>query len=137
MTTNNNTHSALRQALQRAEKTDAAKLSSNFTYRTMLKVDRLNKELDRKQELRSMIWTIAIAAFMILSGGITLGVMYGQEIVRSFSTIGASAAESLTIESGAALFPSLFISITPIVILLIADHLLRRAYSKRHSRSKE
>lgn len=135
--TTNNTHSTLRQALQRADMAHATKLSSNFTYRTMLKVDKLNKELERKRELRSMIWTIAIVAFMILSGGITLGLLYGSEIVRSFSTMGASVGESFTLESGFALIPQLFVFITPIAILLIADHMLRRAYSKRHNRPNQ
>ena len=134
MTMNNNTHSALRQALQRADKADATKLSSNFTYRTMLKVNELNNELEHKRELRSMIWTIAIVVFMILSGGMTLGLMYGHEIVRSFSTIGVSVADRLTIEPEASLIPTLLIFVTPIIILLITDHLLRRAYSKRHNR---
>lgn len=131
MTPTNNTHSALHKALKHSVEKDAPKLSSNFTYLTMLKVAKLNEEMARKRERRSLIWTIAIVLFIIISGGTVIGVWFGEEIVKSFSNVGSSIGESLSKDTWT-ITPFMIIFSLSIVILLVADHVLRRIYMKRH-----
>lgn len=131
MTPTNNTHSALHKALKHSVEKDALKLSSNFTYLTMLKVAKLNEEMARKRERRSLIWTIAIALFMIISGGTVIGVWFGEEIVKSFSNVGSSIGESFSKDTWT-ITPFMIIFSLSIAILLVADHVLRRIYMKRH-----
>lgn len=131
MTPTNNTHSALHKALKHSVKKDAPKLSSNFTYLTMLKVAKLNEEMARKRERRSLIWTIAIVLFMIISGGTVIGVCFGEEIVKSFSNVGSSIGESFSKDTWT-ITPFMIIFSLSITILLVADHVLRRIYMKRH-----
>lgn len=131
MTPTNNTHSALHKALKHSVEKDDPKLSSNFTYLTMLKVAKLNEEMARKRERRSLIWTIAIALFMIISGGTVLGVWFGEEIVKSFSNVGSSIGESFGKDTWT-ITPFMITFSLSIAILLVADHILRRIYMKRH-----
>lgn len=135
MTPTNDTHSALHKALKHSVEKNATKLSSNFTYLTMLKVNKLSQEMERKRERRSLLWTIAIAAFMLISGITILWIKFGTEITRTIDSMDEATIESFS-RTTWTFSPFLIIFMSSVIILLIGDHLMRRIYLKHHTRHK-
>jgi hypothetical protein len=56
------------------------RLTSNFTFRTMQKVEEAILLRERKQERKMLLATIAASLFLIISGSIGLYIYFGKHI---------------------------------------------------------
>ena len=117
------------KGLRKAMKTSVSpRLSTNFTFRTMLKVEEVLRLKERKQE-RRMFWaTVVASVFLLVGGGVVIACFWAEEFMEMFTTLFTSFA-GLDILSS----PSFFLSIAT-VILLGFDYWMRRAYFKRHGK---
>ena len=115
------------KGLRKAMKTsESPRLSTNFTFRTMLKVEEAIRLKELKQE-RRMFWAMVVASvFLLVGGGVVIACFWAEEFMEMFTTLFTSFA-GLDILSS----PSFFLSIAT-VILLGFDYWMRRAYFKRH-----
>ena len=59
------------------------RLTSNFTFRTMQKVEEAILLRERKQERKMLLATIAASLFLIISGSIGLYIYFGKHIKES------------------------------------------------------
>ena len=115
----------LRKAMKASE---SPRLSTNFTFRTMLKVEEAIRLKELKQE-RRMFWaTVVASVFLLVGGGVVITYFWAEEFMEMFATLFTSFA-GLDILSS----PSFFLSIAT-VILLGFDYWMRRAYFKRHGK---
>ena len=104
------------------------RLSTNFTFRTMLKVQEAIRLKEQKQEKR-MFWIIVVASvFLLTGGGVVIAVFCGDEFSEMFSKVFASFArlDLFAFPYGFFLFA--------VFILLALDYWMRRAYYKRHGK---
>ena len=104
------------------------RLSTNFTFRTMLKVQEAIRLKEQKQEKR-MFWIIVVASvFLLTGGGVVIAVFCGDEFSEMFSNVFASFArlDLFAFPYGFFLFA--------VFILLALDYWMRRAYYKRHGK---
>ena len=104
------------------------RLSTNFTFRTMLKVQEAIRLKEQKQE-KQMFWIIVVAAvFLLTGGGVVIAVFCGDEFSEMFSNVFASFArlDLFAFPYGFFLFA--------VFILLALDYWMRRAYYKRHGK---
>ena len=117
------------KGLRKAMKTsESPRLSTNFTFRTMLKVEEAIRLKELKQE-RRMFWaTVVASVFLLVGGGVVIACFWAEEFMEMFTTLFTSFA-GLDILSS----PSFFLSIAT-VILLGFDYWMRRAYFKRHGK---
>ena len=117
------------KGLRKAMKTsESPRLSTNFTFRTMLKVEEAIRLKELKQE-RRMFWAMVVASvFLLVGGGVVITYFWAEEFMEMFTTLFTSFA-GLDILSS----PSFFLSIAT-VILLGFDYWMRRAYFKRHGK---
>ena len=117
------------KGLRKAMKASVSpRLSTNFTFRTMLKVEEAIRLKELKQE-RRMFWaTVVASVFLLVGGGVVITYFWAEEFMEMFTTLFTSFA-GLDILSS----PSFFLSIAT-VILLGFDYWMRRAYFKRHGK---
>ena len=117
------------KGLRKAMKASVSpRLSTNFTFRTMLKVEEAIRLKELKQE-RRMFWaTVVASVFLLVGGGVVIACFWAEEFMEMFTTLFTSFA-GLDILSS----PSFFLSIAT-VILLGFDYWMRRAYFKRHGK---
>ena len=117
------------KGLRKAMKASVSpRLSTNFTFRTMLKVEEAIRLKELKQE-RRMFWaTVVASVFLLVGGGVVITYFWAEEFMEMFTTLFTSFA-GLDILSS----PSFFLSIATI-ILLGFDYWMRRAYFKRHGK---
>ena len=104
------------------------RLSTNFTFRTMLKVQEAIRLKEQKQE-KQMFWIIVVASvFLLTGGGVVIAVFCGDEFSEMFSNVFASFArlDLFAFPYGFFLFA--------VFILLALDYWMRRAYFKRHGK---
>ena len=117
------------KGLREAMKTSASpRLSTNFTFRTMLKVQEAIRLKEQKQE-KQMFWIIVVASvFLLTGGGVVIAVFCGDEFSEMFSNVFASFArlDLFAFPYGFFLFA--------VFILLALDYWMRRAYYKRHGK---
>lgn len=113
----------LRKAIQ---KPTPYRLSSNFTFRTMLKVEEAVRLQEKKQERRLLFATIAASVCLSVGAIITLSIFLGEEMIAMFSGLGATFARMDLLSS-----PYWILSIL-IFILIGFDYWMRKAYYKRH-----
>ena len=117
------------KGLREAMKISASpRLSTNFTFRTMLKVQEAIRLKEQKQE-KQMFWATVVASVLLLVGGsVVIAYFWGTEFLEMFAGLFNSFA-GLDILSS----PYFFLSIAT-VILLGFDFLMRRAYFKGHGK---
>lgn len=117
------------KGLRKAMKTSASpRLSTNFTFRTMLKVQEAMRLKEQKQE-KQMFWATVVASVLLLVGGsAVIAHFWGAEFQEMFSGLFNSFA-GLDILSS----PYFYLSIAT-VVLLGFDYWMRRAYFKRHGK---
>ena len=119
----------LDKGLRKAMKTkESPRLSSNFTFRTMLKVQEAIRLKEQKQE-KQMFWaTIAASIFLLVGCGVVIGYFWGDVFGEMFTNtfIAFTRLDLLS-------FPYAFLSLA-ILLLLGLDYWMRRAYFKRHSK---
>ena len=119
----------LDKGLRKAMKTkESPRLSSNFTFRTMLKVQEAIRLKEQKQE-KQMFWaTVAASVFLLVGGGVVIGYLWGDVFLTMFTNVFTAFARLDLLSS-----PYAFLSLA-VLLLLGFDYWMRRAYFKRHSK---
>ena len=119
----------LDKGLRKAMKTSASPhLSTNFTFRTMLKVQEAIRLKEQKQE-KQMFWaTVAASVFLLVGGGVVIGYFWGDVFLAMFTNVFTAFVRLDLLSS-----PYVFLSLA-VLLLLGFDYWMRRAYFKRHSK---
>lgn len=103
------------------------RLSSNFTFRTMQKVEEAALLRERKIERRTLYATIAASLFLIVSCAAYTFVFFGNAVKESFNQGMAQIEKSLMY------FPcSCLLFIVIVSLLLFFDQWMRKQYFKRN-----
>ena len=106
------------------------RLPTNFTFRTMQKVEEAVRRKEQKQERWMWISLVAASVCMLVAGVLTLHIYWGEEMVETFSSLEQSFARLDLLSSPYWMLSVLFF------ILMGFDYWMRRAYYKRHRPSK-
>ena len=119
----------LDKGLRKAMKASASpRLSTNFTFRTMLKVQEAIRLKEQKQE-KQMFWaTVAASVFLLVGGGVVIGHFWGDVFLAMFTNAFTAFARLDLLSS-----PYVFLSLA-VLLLLGFDYWMRRAYFKRHGK---
>ena len=119
----------LDKGLRKAMKTSVSpRLSTNFTFRTMLKVEEAIRLKELKQEKRMLWATIAASVFLLVGGGVLIGHFWGDVFLAMFTNVFTAFARLDLLSS-----PYAFLSLA-VLLLLGFDYWMRRAYFKRHEK---
>ena len=106
------------------------RLPSNFTFRTMQKVEETLRRKEQKQERWMLISLIAASVCLLVAGALTLHIYWGKEMVETFSSLEQSFARLDLLSSPYWMLSVLFF------ILMGFDYWMRRTYYKRHRSSE-
>lgn len=107
---------------------ESPRLSTNFTFRTMLKVQEAIRLKELKQE-KQMFWaTVAASVFLLVGGGVVIDYFWGDVFLAMFTNVFTVFARLDLLSS-----PYAFLSLA-VLLLLGFDYWMRRAYFKRHSK---
>ena len=121
----NRTDKGLRKAMKASV---PPRLSTNFTFRTMLKVQEAIRLKEQKQE-KQMFWaTVAASVFLLVGCGVVIGHFWGDVFGEMFTNVFTAFARLDLLSS-----PYAFLSLA-VLFLLGFDYWMRRAYFKRHSK---
>lgn len=117
------------KGLRKAIKTSVSpRLSTNFTFRTMLKVEEAIRLREQKIE-RRMFWATVVASlFLLVGGGVVIVSFRGAELIEMFTSLFTTFAQLDLFAS-----PYGFLSLA-VLLLLGFDYWVRRAYYKRHGK---
>lgn len=119
--------SGLRKALHSKH----SALPSNFTFRTMQKIEEDIRAREKRAEKQIFYSIVAVSAALSAVLGIIVGNFYGEELKRMFSSV---ADTFLKLD----IFASPYILFAIILILLILfDHWMRSSYYKRQKGQEE
>lgn len=103
------------------------RLSPNFAYRTMQKVEESVRLREKRTERRTLLATIIAAVFLIGSSIVGLIVYFGDTIREAFTPTAIAEVEKVQI-------PSFYLLILiAIPLFMLFDRWMRRQYFKRHS----
>ena len=117
------------KGLRKAMKTSVSpRLSTNFTFRTMLKVEEAIRLRELNQEKRMLWATIAASVFLLVGGGVLIGHFWGDVFLAMFTNVFTAFARLDILSS-----PYAFLSLA-VLLLLGFDYWMRRAYFKRHGK---
>ena len=123
--TQNQTDKGLRKAMKASA---SPRLSTNFTFRTMLKVQVAIRLKEQKQE-KQLFWaTVAASIFLLMGGGVIIGYFWGDIFLAMFTNVFTAFARLDLLSS-----PYAFLSLA-VLLLLGFDYWMRRTYFKRHSK---
>ena len=121
------TDKGLRKAMQEPM---PYRLPSNFTFRTMQKVEEAVRRKEQKQERWMLISLVAASVCLLVPGALTLHIYWGKEMVETFSSLEQSFARLDLLSSPYWMLSVLFF------ILMGFDYWMRRTYYKRHRSSE-
>ena len=117
------------KGLRKAMKTSVSpRLSTNFTFRTMLKVEEAIRLKELKQEKRMLWATIAASVFLLVGGSVVIAHFWGDAFLEMFTRVFTAFARLDILSS-----PYVFLSLA-VFLLLGFDYWIRRAYFKRHEK---
>ena len=117
------------KGLRKAMKTSASpRLSTNFTFRAMLKVEEAIRLKELKQEKRMLWATIAASVFLLVGGGVIIAYFWGDAFLEMVTHVFTTFARLDLLSS-----PYAFLSLA-VLLLLGFDYWMRRAYFKRHGK---
>ena len=117
------------KGLRKAMKTSVSpRLSTNFTFRTMLKVEEAIRLKELKQEKRMLWATIAASVFLLVGGGVVIACFLGDAFLEMVTHVFTTFARLDILSS-----PYVFLSLA-VLLLLGFDYWMRRAYFKRHGK---
>ena len=121
----NQTDKGLRKAMKASV---PPRLSTNFTFRTMLKVEEAIRLRELKQEKRMLWATIVGSMFLLVGGGVIIAYFWGDAFLEMVTHVFTTFARLDILSS-----PYVFLSLA-VLLLLGFDYRMRRAYFKRHSK---
>ena len=121
------TDKGLRKAMQEPM---PYRLPSNFTFRTMQKVEEAVRRKEQKQERWMLISLVAASVCLLVGGALTLHIYWGKEMMETFSSLEQSFARLDLLSSPYCMLSVLFF------ILMGFDYWMRRTYYKRHRSSE-
>lgn len=121
----NQTDKGLRKAMKASV---SPRLSTNFTFRTMLKVEEAIRLRELKQEKRMLWATIVGSMFLLVGGGVVIAYFWGDAFLEMVTHVFTTFARLDILSS-----PYVFLSLA-VLLLLGFDYWMRRAYFKRHSK---
>ena len=104
------------------------RLSTNFTFRTMLKVEEAIRLRELKQEKRMLWATIVGSMFLLVGGGVVIAYFWGDAFLEMVIHVFTTFARLDILSS-----PYVFLSLA-VLLLLGFDYWMRRAYFKRHGK---
>ena len=107
---------------------ESPRLSTNFTFRTMLKVEEAIRLKELKQEKRLFWATIAASVFLLVGGGVVIACFWGDAFLEMVTNVFVAFARLDILSS-----PYAFLSLA-VLLLLGFDYWMSRAYFKRHSK---
>ena len=117
------------KGLRKAMKTSVSpRLSTNFTFHTMLKVEEAIRLKEIKQEKRMLWATIAASVFLLVGGGVIIAYFWGDAFLEMVTHVFTTFARLDILSS-----PYVFLSLA-VLLLLGFDYWMRRAYFKRHGK---
>ena len=117
------------KGLRKAMKTSVPpRLSTNFTFRTMLKVEEAIRLKEIKQEKRMLWATIVGSMFLLVGGGVVIAYFWGDAFLEMVTHVFTTFARLDILSS-----PYVFLSLA-VLLLLGFDYWMRRAYFKRHGK---
>ena len=117
------------KGLRKAMKTSVSpRLSTNFTFRTMLKVEEAIRLRELKQEKRMLWATIVGSMFLLVGGGVVIAYFWGDAFLEMVTHVFTTFARLDILSS-----PYVFLSLA-VLLLLGFDYWMRRAYFKRHGK---
>ena len=117
------------KGLRKAMKTSVPpRLSTNFTFRTMLKVEEAIRLRELKQEKRMLWATIVGSMFLLVGGGVVIAYFWGDAFLEMVTHVFTTFARLDILSS-----PYVFLSLA-VLLLLGFDYWMRRAYFKRHGK---
>lgn len=105
------------------------RLTSNFTFRTMQKVEEAILLREKRQERRILLATVAASLFLIISNGIGLYIYFGKHIKETLDHAFLTSSHAFEIQIP--LIYPLFIIAIP--LFMIFDQWMRKQYFKHHS----
>ena len=119
----------LDKGLRKAMKTSPSpRLSTNFTFRAMLKVEEAIRLKELKQEKRMLWATIAASVFLLVGGGVIIAYFWGDAFLEMVTHVFTTFARLDILSS-----PYVFLSLA-VLLLLGFDYWMRRAYFKHHGK---
>ena len=121
------TDKGLRKAMQEPM---PYRLPSNFTFRTMQKVEEAVRRKEQKQERWMLISLVAASVCLLVAGALTLHIYWGNEMVETFVNLKESFDRLDLLSSPYWMLSVLFF------ILMGFDYWMRRTYYKRHRSSE-
>ena len=117
------------KGLRKAMKTSVSpRLSTNFTFRTMLKVEEAIRLKELKQEKRMLWATIVGSMFLLVGGGVVIAYFWGDAFLEMVTHVFTTFARLDILSS-----PYVFLSLA-VLLLLGFDYWMRRAYFKHHGK---
>ena len=117
------------KGLRKAMKTSVPpRLSTNFTFRTMLKVEEAIRLKEIKQEKRMLWATIVGSMFLLVGGGVVIAYFWGDAFLEMVTHVFTTFARLDILSS-----PYVFLSLA-VLLLLGFDYWMRRDYFKRHGK---
>jgi len=105
------------------------RLPSNFTYRTMQKVEEAVLLREKKQDRRTLLATIAASVFLIAGTATGLYLYWGTQITAAISKVFQTGVEAL--DQPIPFIYLLFCLTLPVFAVL--DRWMRKQYFKHHS----
>ena len=105
------------------------RLSSNFTFRTIQKVEEAILLREKKLERRTLLATVAASLFLIISSGICMHIYFGRHIKETLDHVFLTSSHALEIHIP--LIYLLFIIAIP--LFMIFDRWMRKQYFKHHA----
>ena len=117
------TDKGLRKAMQESM---PYRLPTNFTFRTMQKVEEVVCRKEQKQERWMWISLIAASVCLLVAGALTLHIYWGDEMMETFTGLKQTFVRLDLFSSPYWMLSVLFF------ILMGFDYWMRKAYYKRH-----
>ena len=104
------------------------RLPSNFTFRTMQKVEEAILLREKKLERRTLLATIAASLFLIISSSIGLYTYFKKDITETLHNIFLASLHPLEIQ----ISPIYLLFIITIPLFMLFDRWMRKQYFKHH-----
>ena len=102
------------------------RLPTNFTFRTMLKVEEQVRMQEAKQEKRMFLGIVAASLLLLAGGGITIAHYFGDALYEAFASLPSAIPHVDLFASPYWMFSIIFF------ILMGFDFWVRKRYYKRH-----